>query len=240
VALTVTADLAPADWIATSTLDWSRLIEFGPSGFPAYARLRFMPDPSYPGQSENDAPDEGEERYAWRTRQWGVLMRLLGARTSTPGDCYACVWDGYGSSDAGEPPRAPQGSGDSLRRMPERYRDDPTGHWTVAPSAPRTPTRTPKLVVPNREYYLFRGTVDDVARWEDARYSPELRVEHLRVNAPELAFVWPADRAWCVAFDVDPHWAGIGASVEAVDALVADENLDAVPADPGADQPHYY
>ncbi|HEU5005425.1 MAG TPA: hypothetical protein VFT67_00555 [Jatrophihabitantaceae bacterium] len=38
MALIVTDDLAPADWIANSTLDWSRLIEFGPSGL--WGRIR--------------------------------------------------------------------------------------------------------------------------------------------------------------------------------------------------------
>lgn len=47
------------------------------------------------------------------------------------------------------------------------------------------------------------------------------------------------DRAWCVASDVDPHWAGIGAPSDVIDALVADENLDAVRADPDAEQPRY-
>ncbi len=54
------------------------------------------------------------------------------------------------------------------------------------------------------------------------------------------AMVWPADRAWYVACDVDPHWAGIGASRAAVDALVSDRRLDAVRADPRARQPTYF
>jgi hypothetical protein len=33
---------------------WQQLVGFGPEGFPAYARLRFLPDPAYEGQSEND------------------------------------------------------------------------------------------------------------------------------------------------------------------------------------------
>jgi hypothetical protein len=239
VALTVTDVLAPADWIANSTLDWSQLIEFGPSGFAAYARLRFLPDPSHPGQSENDAPDEGDEMHAWRMRQWAVLMRTLAARTSTPQDCYVCIWEGYSSSDPDEvmgPPRAPV---DAPARMPLQYRDEPNWHWAPLPIRPRKDPRTPMVVVPNRRYYLFRGTVEDAARWRADGGSEELRVEHVRLHPPELAFVWPADRAWCVAFDVDPHWAGIGAPRDVIEALVADENLDAVPADPDAEQPRY-
>jgi hypothetical protein len=37
----------------------------------------------------------------------------------------------------------------------------------------------------------------------------------------------------------DPHWAGIGADVSAIDELLADPRLDVVPADPREDQPAY-
>jgi hypothetical protein len=47
---------------------------------------------------------------------------------------------------------------------------------------------------------------------------------------PDFAFIWPADHAWCVANDVDPHWAGIGADVSAVSELLADPRLDVVAA----------
>jgi len=56
---------------------------------------------------------------------------------------------------------------------------------------------------------------------------------------PGPAFVWPADHAWFVASDIDPHWAGIGADTRVINQLVADPRLDVVPADPRAAQPAY-
>jgi hypothetical protein len=53
----------------------------------------------------------------------------------------------------------------------------------------------------------------------------------------EPAFLWPADHTWCVANDVDPHWAGIGAEASLIEQLVADPRLDAVAADRADDQP---
>ncbi|GAA4721641.1 hypothetical protein GCM10023216_08590 [Isoptericola chiayiensis] len=53
------------------------------------------------------------------------------------------------------------------------------------------------------------------------------------------AMVWPADRAWVMACDVDPHWAGIGAPRDAVGELMAAPDIDVVPADPRARQPEY-
>ncbi|GAA0268413.1 hypothetical protein [Cryptosporangium japonicum] len=79
----------------------------------------------------------------------------------------------------------------------------------------------PRIVVPERSYFLLRGRWDE---WGDR---------------PEPAFVWPADRAWCLAHDVDPHWAGIGADAAAVDDLLADARIDVVPADPTQPQPYY-
>lgn len=49
------SDLAPATWIAASDEHWWNLVTLGPPGFPAYARLRFIPDPVHEDQSENDA-----------------------------------------------------------------------------------------------------------------------------------------------------------------------------------------
>lgn len=82
--------------------------------------------------------------------------------------------------------------------------------------------------VPNRNYYLFQGSIEDVGRWglpgED-RMQP-------------AAFIWPADHAWCFASDVDPHWAGIGATKSTIARLLS-SGLDIVPADPASPQPTY-
>lgn len=48
------------------------------------------------------------------------------------------------------------------------------------------------------------------------------------IDAPTPAFVWPADRAWCVTCDVDPHFATIGRSAEAIDTIVTLQEVDVV------------
>jgi hypothetical protein len=93
MALTLCSDLSPAGWLLTSTLPWDRLVTFGPAGFEAYARLRFLPDPAYEGQSENDADVDDKPTAADRLR---TLLQLLAAHTTTPDDCYCCLWDGWG------------------------------------------------------------------------------------------------------------------------------------------------
>ncbi|HEX2893442.1 MAG TPA: hypothetical protein VHO29_05510 [Marmoricola sp.] len=63
--------------------------------------------------------------------------------------------------------------------------------------------------------------------------------EHEARAEDRPAFVWPADQAWCPAFDVDPHWAGVGSSAAAVEALLVEPGLDVVVADPLVRQPAY-
>jgi hypothetical protein len=89
VTLSFCWDLSAADWIAHSDLRWSQLVGFGPAGFDAYARLRFLPDLAGPGQSENDVPAED-----WRTDPLPRLFEVLATHTATPEDCYFCVWEG--------------------------------------------------------------------------------------------------------------------------------------------------
>lgn len=83
-----------------------------------------------------------------------------------------------------------------------------------------------------RQYALAAGTVDDWARWVDDAPEP-----HGRAFPP--AFVWPADRSWCLAFDVDAHFAGVGGSAAAVARLLDAEGLRTVPATYGSRPPLY-
>jgi len=223
VALIPCPDLSAADWITGSDQPWEQLVGFGPAGFPAYARLRFLPDPAYEGQSENDVDvDDAHDE----TAQLRVALDTLTRHTRTPDDCYFCLWDGWGSDIEG---------GDGARTL-----DYQTGTVSkgpqIAPAFPPSVLHGPKVVVPNRAYFLFRGSISDVGDWGAADAWPG----QPRLHMPDPAFIWPADHAWCVANDVDPHWAGIGADVAAIDELLADPRLDVVPADPHQDQPSYW
>ena len=46
---------------------------------------------------------------------------------------------------------------------------------------------------------------------------------------------WPEDRAWCVATDVDLMTTYVGGGPECIDALVTDDELEAMPV--SIDQP---
>jgi hypothetical protein len=225
VSLTACSDLSPADWITRSDLPSEQLVTLGPAGFAAYARLRFLPDPAYQGQRENDAEIPDDEMP--EAEALGVALEVLRRHTRTPDDCYFCVWDGWGpgidSADMVD-------SGDSADSVwladirigmaePGWY---PTALPGIAPTSPSSGPHVPKVVVPHREYFLFQGALSDASDLPD-----------------RAAFIWPADHAWCITHDVDPHWAGIGAGTVAIDQLVSDPRLDVVPTDPRAPQPRY-
>jgi hypothetical protein len=184
-------DVAPADWIVDAAVPWDQLVTFGPDGFDAYTRLRFIPDPTRPRQEEADA--EVPEDHPTDIAQTAAALQVLSAFTRAPDEWYFCVWDGSGRGEL--PPEVLRG---------------------------------PMVVVPHRRFALLRGTSTDFDDWET----------FFDGNAPTPAFVWPADHAWCFACDVDPHWAGIGGTHEAIDALLRSD-LDVVPAHPAETQPTY-
>jgi hypothetical protein len=229
VTLTFCWDLSGADWIVHSDLPWQQLVGFGPAGFDTYARLRFLPDPVRPGQSENDVQAD------WRTDQLPALFEVLATHTATPDDCYFCVWEGFGHAEVATDDYAVYIDDENAGAQQGQAGAQPGWAPVALPSiSPSTP-QPPKVVVPNRAYWLFRGSLADVGRWDTAHARPG----QCRLDEAEPAFIWPADHTWCLARDVDPHWAGIGGTPPLITRLMTEPRLDVVPADPTTDQPLY-
>lgn len=186
-------DASAADWLVEQRLPWYRLAGRGPVGYPRYARVRFIPDPSFPGQKTSDV--DFDQNALSEKDQIAVALEVLSRYTTTPDECYFCLWEGWGTT---------------------------------------TINSAPNFAIPNRVYWLFRGTLADYAHWnsdDPARWPYG--------DSPDPAFIWPADRAWCITNDVDPHFATIGASADAIDRIVADQRIDAVLDDP-AREPLYW
>jgi hypothetical protein len=183
-----------------------------------------LPDPAYAGQEENDADvDEGR---ASESAQLGAALQVLSRHTRTPDDCYFCLWDGWG----------PRINGDGVRKVDVPMVDPQTDNARpgLAPAVPPPVAQRPTVVVPNRAYFLFHGKTSELGDWGAAAIWPD----QPPADTPP-AFIWPADHAWCIANDVDPHWIGIGARSGAIEQLTAHPLLDVVRADPRADQPRY-
>lgn len=186
-------DASAADWLVEQRLPWYRLAGRGPVGYPSYARVRFIPDPSFPGQKTSDV--DFDQNALSEKDQIGVAVEVLSRYTTTPDECYFCLWEGWGTT---------------------------------------TINSAPNFAIPNRVYWLFRGTLADYAHWnsdDTARWPYG--------DSPDPAFIWPADRAWCITNDVDPHFATIGASANAIDRIVADQRIDAVLDGPAREPPYW-
>ncbi len=92
MALRPADELSAAAWLHATEAGPTQLITFGPNSFPAYARLRYLPDPVRPGMRESDVrlpPRRPAEIDLART----ALEALAGYSSSTR-DCFVCVWEG--------------------------------------------------------------------------------------------------------------------------------------------------
>ena len=89
----------------------------------------------------------------------------------------------------------------------------------------------PRVTIPHRAYYLFRGPLEAV---------PALASAGPPWQAPNLW--WPDDRSWCVATDIDLDSTYVGGTRECINALLSDPALEGFPSqiedriDVGADE----
>jgi hypothetical protein len=143
--------------------------------------------------------------------QMRALASLLAAHTTSPDQCWFCLWEGYGYLNPGG--MAPFTAVAVRAAWPLRW---------LRLHAARRRLRRRKLrpvsgrrVTPNqaRAYLLFRGSLSDAAGWEDG---------------PNLW--WPEDRAWCVASEIDHGYSYVAGSSELISELLAHPDLEAVPA----------
>lgn len=89
------------------------------------------------------------------------------------------------------------------------------GRGRVVP--PRYP---PTLHLPHREYDVFSGPLSA------AGTSYGRSVIMYSYQSPNLW--WPADRAWCVATEIDDAWTYVAGSRSCIDAILMDERFEAV------------
>jgi hypothetical protein len=93
-ALEHSEDVSAADWLSESAASPERLVRFGPATFPAYARLRYLPDPVRAGMTEADALvpfDHPADVVAAR-----AALTALARYSRSTDSCYICLWEGYG------------------------------------------------------------------------------------------------------------------------------------------------
>ena len=184
VVLNPCATPGPAGWIVNSDLDWYDLAVFGPAGFDAYARLRFMPDPIDDDDDTDDQPDGPSNDQAKVER----LCELLHSATSTPDDCYFAIW---GLARCLRPHASERPDAHS---QPDLLPTTRASGWLRAVGCPRNRIQPGSIRVAGRS-----------------------RLVHCVGRRPALA--------------------GIGASDDTINRLLAQPDLNIVTADPDAGAP---
>jgi hypothetical protein len=239
-------DVHQADWIGprlTPCEDGYPAAAVVPAGFAAYARVLH---PAGTGGNQ-DRPVRWAEVAAWsglplrpdaqfhsvalpptdpggpppyRHDPWeggldepdaAVLTGIVRDWTATPEDCWFCVWDGYG-----------WGSGVPLVAVDHSSR--PLGAVPPPPTDPvPSPVRSgPRVELPHRSYLLYQGP---------AKAALALAaLDGTLGQCPNLW--WPADRAWCVASEIDLPWTYVAGPRGLIDAILADDRIEALPTAP--------
>jgi hypothetical protein len=204
-------DTAPADWIAGRLLPWgadvgTRVCAIVPVGYEAYLRVFHHAEEHVGSESirrrwselaqrsgRQMHPAVQFDRFAWPNppqegsldrQEATALVSLLRAHTTTPTHCWLAIWHGFSQLTGSVQVHAVGGRG--LRAWLQQRRVA----RRVAP--PRDLAAAPTVSLPNREYFLYRGPIDVVPRFE-----------HLPWHLQTPNMWWPEDRAWFVATEID-------------------------------------
>ncbi|MFI5281652.1 MAG: hypothetical protein ACHQ0J_00810 [Candidatus Dormibacterales bacterium] len=143
--------------------------------------------------------------------QSAALVQRLARHTSTPNECWFCLWDGYGDLHPGSiRTLTSHYVGTGLPRLfrilalkLRPYREPPR----------RFPSQVRRVKLPEREYFMFKGSVAQAAGWDEG---------------PNLW--WPEDRAWCVASEIDFPYTYVGGSQDLIDEIVHHSAIEALPS----------
>lgn len=254
----MTSDVSPGAWLDERLMPLSsegtRVGVIVPPGFAAYARIlhpaqRRVPDGYVDATWAEVAAERGKvihpevqfgvllgDEWEAGTNQWGDgfqpeegsmpqhvsprLLPILERHTRTPDECWMCVWDGFGFLSGGAllrlEPRSPvlrwwrrRGALRASRREQQELAQIPTVKIHPAPAGRGA----------FRAYFLFRGPLSAVEGFAfDGTY-----------QSPN--YLWPEDRAWCLATEIDDCSTYVGGNAELVRDLL-ESNLEVVHSDP--------
>lgn len=206
-------DTSPADWISARVLPWgrgtgTRVCSIVPTGYEAYVRVfhhaeervgtewvrrrwsevaertgrRMHPTVQFERFGWPDVPEEG----SLDREEASSLVTVLRGWTETPQDCWHAIWFGYAELSGGVYRLVLQKPG--LRGWLQRR----LARRSNKLEPPADLADAPRFSLPGREYYLYRGPIDVVPRFEFLPRS---------LQTPNLW--WPEDRAWFVGTSID-------------------------------------
>jgi hypothetical protein len=223
-ALPVETDVSPGVWISSARRagEPGTVAALVPAVFEAYARV-FHPAVRYAGD------DDVEVSWATVAAHNGTVAHPLMQWASITGDwdflnadSQPPVWD-----DAPSEGHLPVASAARLADVLAGHTGTPGnclfGRWDGFGYDLADRDVPPRLLLPaGSAMVLVRGTVSDAVR----NLAPEPWEQSANLW-------WPADRAWCVATDIDLTTTYVGGSAACIAELAATPGLEVHPAAPG-------
>jgi hypothetical protein len=143
------------------------------------------------------------------------LALILAEHTDDPGRSFFGVWEGWGVPRPAFVFRS--GPNEVEQRAREVFDAEVVAWRALLESAA-------SLQVPNRPMHLLQGPLVAVEDFYERYGGPSSLC--LR-NPPSLW--WPADESWCVGTDIDLMTTYVGGSRGAIEALLADGQLEVLP-----------
>ena len=217
------ADVSPGRWLADAVLPFGdspagpAVGSFLPNTFAAYARV-LHPAVRYVGD------EDVEVSWAEVARSNGTVVHPLaqwpgitGAWEFVHEEDQSPLWD-----DAPAGGHLPVALARRLVAVLRRHTADPDDCWFgVWAGVGSIVALAPVLDLGDREHWLVRGPVELAT----ANLAPE--------PAEQSAHLWwPADRAWCVATDIDLMSTYVGGTAACIRDLLAAPGVEAFPAVP--------
>ena len=215
------SDVAICDWVRDSLVPW---IPFSddpmtigsiiPTGFESYVLIRHS--------------GEGDYQGALGPTTLGTLLRVLSSFTNTPDHCVYAMWEGFGWGNPGVPftPLSRSRFKRFVREFRLRYGSNPCSRTRI-PSTPDPDLHTlpsgifnaELFTLPYRNYLLAEGPLMEA-----------LKVGHVRMGSfhpqsPNL--IWPNDRDWILATEIDLDVTLVGGSQELIEVILASDSLTA-------------
>ncbi len=144
------------------------------------------------------------------------VARILAGHTQDPGQCVAGLWEGWGWVTGAGVRLVLHGDGHTHEEpLPQAFGGDGL-------------SGAGRLELPGRRYLLFNAGLSLFAdpRWQEASGWDGLQ-------SPNL--LWPADRQWFLATEIDFDSTLVGGSAALIDALGQSEVLECLPVPPDGD-----
>lgn len=257
--LQATADPTTGDWIAPRLRGgFGAVCRTVPRGYAAYARVLHPVDPAPAAQPTTwagvctrtgrtphalmqweaittPAPPlrlggelvvSGEGRWDEVQVQRGTLAPqalspLLDVLIPFTGeqDCHHALWEGWGWLTGSSAFLVFSSAGDPQPPAPVR---------AATPDVLEQALHTARLSLPGRGYLLFTGSLRAALDMGD-----QVTDDFFDPQSPNL--VWPADRSWCLASEIDFDSTLIAGPVELIEAVLAAPALEAWPVGAGDD-----